>query len=688
MTRRIAGVDVGGTFTDVAIWDGESRNVILHKLLSTPDDPSRGIRDGLGAAGLRPDEIVHATTLVTNAVIERRGVPTGLITTSGYRDVIEIGNELRYDPFDLMLTLPEPLAARHRRLSVDERMGADGVPVVPPDEKQIVDAGRQLLADGVRSIAVAFFNSYRNPAHEQRAVDVLRKLDPSLSVCASAEVAPEIREYGRFSTALANAYIQPIVSKYLLELAETLEVPLFVMLSDGGITTARIAARNPINLLESGPAAGTMGAAHLASVAGWPDVIAFDMGGTTAKISLVHGGSPEIGHELEVARVERFKKASGLPVRIPVIELIEIGAGGGSIAWIDDLGLLKVGPRSAGASPGPACYALGGTEPTVTDADLYLGYLDPGRFCGGRMSLDVSMSRVALEGLASRLRIEDTTTVAAGLVEVVNNNMASAARVHVAEKGHDPRRYRMIAFGGAGPVHAYAIARLLHVPEVVFPRGAGVASAIGMLVAPRSIELTRSLLFPLDKPLWHELDGVIADLRQEAVKLLAEAGVTEDEIRFQVSAEIRYAGQGYEVNVPIATEIVDQRDAAALVHAFRAEYERRFGRSLDMRAEVVSWRFRATADAAVSDFRLVTNETTKSGSAKTGMRPVYFIEADGFVSTAVYERALLEVGDRIFGPAIIEEAESTVVVGPSGRVTVDTEHNLVMSIDYSDVPRC
>ena len=684
--RRLAGIDVGGTFTDLAIWDGDSRSLTLHKLLSTPEDPPRAMREGLEAAGFAPDAIVHATTLVTNALIERKGMRTGLITTEGYRDVIEIGKELRYDPFDLMLKLPETLVPRERRLCVRERIGAAGEVVVPLDEQAVISAGTELVRNGVESVAVAFYNSYKNPMHEARAAQLLRDSFPELAVCTSSEIAPEIREFQRFSTAVANAYIQPIVSDYLIRLEKQLGKLLFVMLSDGGITSARAAAAHPISMVESGPAAGVMGAAHLARIGEWHNVIAFDMGGTTAKISLVVGGKPEVVHELEVARIERFKKGSGLPVRIPVVELMEVGAGGGSIAWVNELGLIQVGPRSAGASPGPACYGLGGADPTVTDADLRLGYLNPDNFCGGQMALDVAAGDGALTGLGTTLNM-DETKVAYGIVEVVNNNMAAAAQVHIAEKGADPRRFSMVAFGGAGPVHAYEIARILRVPKVIFPRGAGVASAIGMLVAPRSTELSRSLLFGLESPKWNELDTVLTELRGRAVKLMRDAGVRENELSFEVSSEMRYRGQGYEINVLIPEATMHDHDTTGLSEVFRTEYARRFGRSLNMPAEAVSWRVRASAAPAIADFEpSVGGCGGNNNSAQVGHRPVFFPEMGKFVDSLVFERERIKLGDMLHGPAVIEEAGSTIVVGPSGGIRMDPQGNLIMSMMYDDDP--
>ncbi|MES9539496.1 MULTISPECIES: hydantoinase/oxoprolinase family protein [unclassified Actinomadura] len=675
---RIAGVDVGGTFTDVAVHDPVRGVVEVHKLPTTPDDPTQAIIDGLDALGGSP-LVVHGTTLVTNALIERRGAPTGLITTAGWRDVLEIANELRYDTFDLFLRRAEALVPRHLRLTVAERIGADGSEVEPLDEDAVREAGRRLVGQGVRAVAVGFINSYRNGVHERRAVEILREAFPGLTVCASSEVAPEIREYERFSTAAANAFVQPLATGYLRRLADRLGTPPMIMLSDGGITTARAASERPIALVESGPAAGAMAAAHMATTCGFKDVVAFDMGGTTAKVSLVHDGVPARTHLMEVARAHRFKRGSGFPVRVPTVDLIEIGAGGGSIAWVDDLGLLKVGPRSSGAVPGPACYGKGGTDPTVTDADLELGYLAPDSFLGGAMTLDTAAAGQALDALATRLHT-DRRTAAAGIADVVNNAMATAARLYISEQGRDPRRYRMVAFGGAGPVHAYDVARLLHIGEVVFPRGAGVASAIGMLVAPRAVECTTSLVVPLDEPDWDAVDAVLKDLEGQARAQLEEADVKPGDVRLEAAADMRYVGQGYELTVPLPLDVLRDHDTAGLVEAFETEYRTRFDRVLHgMPAQVISWRLRALSSPVVKTVELAAGDAAHS-AAPAGARPAYFTEVGGYTDTPVYRRAGLAPGTAISGPALIEETESTVVVGPAGSVRVDDMGNLVMTI--------
>jgi N-methylhydantoinase A len=565
---------------------------------------------------------------------------------------------------------------------VTERIGSDGQVVEPLDEDAVRDAGRQLLDRGVEAVAVAFINSYRNPVHELRALRLLQEAFPQLTACASAVVAPEIREYDRFSTAAGNAYVQPMTTRYLNRLGDRLGSPPMIMLSDGGITTARAAAARPIALVESGPAAGAMAAAHMAQTCGYKDVIAFDMGGTTAKVSLVHDGTPARTHTMEVARAHRFKRGSGFPVRVPTVDLIEIGAGGGSIAWVDDLGLLKVGPRSSGAVPGPACYGKGGTDPTVTDADLELGYLAPDSFLGGAMTLDTRAAQQALENLATQLDT-DRRTAAAGIADVVNNAMATAARLYISEQGRDPRGYRMVAFGGAGPVHAYGVARLLHINEVVFPRGAGVASAIGMLVAPRAVECTTSLVVSLDDPDWDAVDATIDDLEKQARAQLEEADVHPADTRLEAAADMRYVGQGYEVTVPLPLEVIRAHDTEGLLAAFETEYRTRFDRVLHgMPAQVISWRLRAMSSPAVTTVEL--DQPDSPGTpAPTGIRPAYFPETGTYVDTPVYRRAHLGQ-TKITGPALIEETESTVVVGPAGSVHIDDKGNLVMTIEHGE----
>ena len=498
MKRIGLGIDVGGTFTDIVAYDMATGRQASRKELTTPANPSLAVMAGidrlLSANKIAPEDIgrvVHATTLFSNALIERKGAPTGLITTEGFRDTLEIGRERKYELYDINILKPAPLVPRHLRLGVPERLNADGSVRAPLDEGALLEAAGRLVADGITSLAVVFLHSYANPLHERRAVNLLAKHYPELTLSASIDVAPEIREYERVSTTTINAYIKPLAELYLTALAKQvaargIAAPLLLMLSNGGLTNIEEAKRTPVQLLEFGPAAGALVAAHLGSIDAGGHILAFDMGGTTAKLSVVDDGKPTVAYSFEAARERRFIEGSGLPVRISTLELIEIGAGGGSIAHVDDIGLIKVGPSSAGSEPGPAAYGRGGNQPTVTDADLLLGYLDPEYFVGGTMVIDASAAEAAMRLLADRVS-SSVRDLAWGIHDVVNENMANAARVHIAERGKDPRRYALLATGGAGPVHAYQVAKKLGLHRLIAPPAAGVASALGLLIAPARV---------------------------------------------------------------------------------------------------------------------------------------------------------------------------------------------------------
>ena len=517
-----AGIDIGGTFTDLVVYDDATGEFVVGKTLTTPDDPSRAIEAGLAAtladAG-KPmaalGQIIHGTTLVTNALIERKGAPTALLATEGHRDSLEIGREQRYDLYDLQLEMPKPLVPRRLRFTVPGRTLANGETLAGHDldEAYVERLARELDAAGIEAVAIAFLNSYANPALERRARDAVRRAAPNMRVSISSDVVPEIREYERTSTTVANVYVQARVERYLRDLEERLARAgfggaLLLLISSGALATPQTAARFPVRLLESGPAGGALAAAAFGAAAGYDDLLSFDMGGTTAKFAVIDRGEPLLAHGFEVDRRYRFKKGSGLPINLPVIEMIEIGAGGGSIARIDSLGLLKVGPDSAGADPGPVCYGRGGTEPTVTDADLILGYLDPGFFLGGAMTLDVEAAREAIRRVVADplgLSIEEA---AWGIHQIVNEGMAGAARVHTLERGGDPRRLPVFAFGGAGPVHGYRIAAALGSTRLVVPSGAGVMSAMGFLAAPIAFDFTHSFPGRLDALDWARVNGL------------------------------------------------------------------------------------------------------------------------------------------------------------------------------------
>ena len=681
------GVDVGGTFTDLVLHDATRGITRTGKLLTTPDDPSRAIVDGIARilreAGLTPGDlhsIVHGTTLVTNTIIERTGARVGLLTTAGFRDALEIGREIRYDLYDLFLEPPPTLVPRHLRLEVPERISAQGEVLLALDETVLLAQGRALVAAGAEAIAVAFLHSYREAAHERRAGELLAPL--GLPVTLSSAVAPEIREYERTSTACANAYVQPRMQRYLRKLEADLRGTgfggaLYVMLSSGGIASLAEAMAFPIRLIESGPAAGAMAAAFIARQAGLDAVVSYDMGGTTAKMCLVENGAPDHKHDFEAGRVRRFARGSGLPLKVSVVDMIEIGAGGGSIARVEPgSGLMKVGPRSAGARPGPVCYGQGGTEPTVTDADLLLGRLDPGHFLGGEMALDQGLVQRAVEdGVAASLGMGVAET-ALGISRIVDETMAAATRMHLAEKGRDPRRYTLIAFGGAGPVHACNLARLLKMSRVVVPLGAGVASALGFLVAPPATDAVRSLVGRLERLDYPAINALYAAMRAQCDALLLEAGAVAGEIAYRAVAEMRHVGQGFEIPVPLPGLELSPADQPAIRAAFFDAYRARFGRTVeDAPIEALTWRLAASAPPIEISLR----REPSGAPAARGHRAVYF-EGVGKVQAAVLDRYALPAGSRFRGPALVEERESTCVVPPGAECHIDEHLNLVITL--------
>lgn len=692
-TIRI-GVDVGGTFTDFVLHDPRRDLVHTGKLLTTPDDPSEAIVVGIqrllkekGLAASELHSIVHGTTLVTNTVIERTGATVGLITTEGFRDVIEIGRETRYDLYDLFLEAPPTLVPRYRRREVKERMDFEGLVMTPLDEQAVATVARELVErDGVEAIAISFLHAYRNPAHERRAAEIIRKIYPDLPLTLSSEVAPEIRELERTSTACANAYVQPLMRRYLNRLEARLSDigfagRLYVMLSGGGIAAVQEAKDFPIRMIESGPAAGAMAASFLAKLAGLDRVVSFDMGGTTAKMCLVENGAPDHKFDFEAGRVRRFVKGSGLPLKVSVVDMIEIGAGGGSIARVEpSSGLMKVGPRSAGAKPGPVCYGLGGTEPTVTDADLVLGRLNPDYFLGGEMHLDLDGVRRAFkDGVARELKIPAMDS-ALGVQRIVDETMAAATRMHLAEKGRDPRRYTLIAFGGAGPVHAFNLARLLKMKRLVVPLGAGVASALGFLVAPPATDMVRSYVARLERLDWDHVNALFAAMTEEGSRLLREAGADPSKIVLKPTADMRHVGQGFEIPVPLPSTKLDPDNLAAMREAFFASYRERFGRVVeDSPIEAMSWRLACVAPGQDIRIKPVAAKDATTSDARRGTREVLF-EGLGSLPCAVYDRYALAPGATFEGPALVEERESTCCIGPDARVTVDQFLNLVIDL--------
>jgi len=680
------GVDIGGTFTDFILYDEASCEVRLFKHLTTPDDPSRGALIGLdelmalaGCSIENIDEIVHGTTLVANAVIERKGARVGLITTDGFRDVIEIGTEQRYDIYDLTLAYPEPLVPRARRLEVIERIGSDGAVITPLDEGSVIAAAEQLVSDDVDAIAVCLMHAYRNTAHERRVRELIASRHPGIAVSTSSEVVAEISEYPRFVTTCANAYVQPLMAEYLGRLQSTLTEKgfngaLHLMHSAGGLVSVEEAHDFPIRLLESGPAGGALATTWFGRKAGYENAIAFDMGGTTAKTCLIENGTAHIASYLEAGRVARFRAGSGLPIRAPVVDMIEIGAGGGSIASLDKVGLLQVGPRSAGASPGPACYGNGGAKATVTDASVALGYYDPEFFLGGRMSLDVEAAHSAHDALARTLGLSSTET-AWGIHQVVGENMASATRIHLVEKGKDPRDYAMIAFGGAGPAFAARVAHILGIREVIVPPASGAVSAFGFLTVPLSFDLVRSGPKALSQDVGNlSQDPVFVDLVAEGQERLIASGVPPEKVSAEFSADMRLIGQVHEIAVPIPSGGGYEAIRAAFEEVYQARYNQV---PKDAELEILSFRVRVSGPAP----QLAITQSDRDdagGQALKGKRQAYF--GSGFVETKIYDRQKLRPGDVFDGPAIVEEPESTTLIFPDDHVEIDAIGNICIMI--------
>jgi N-methylhydantoinase A len=686
------GIDIGGTFTDIVVYDQDSGAHFSRKELTTSDDPARGVIGGLMGLlerhGFDPRQfsrVVHATTLFTNSLIERKGARTGLLTTEGFRDTLEIGRERKYELYDIFIEMPEPLVPRNLRLEVPERLGPDGQVETPLDPAVLAERARQLVADGAESIAIVFLHSYANPAHEQEAQRLLAERHPEVFLSASCEVAPEIREYERASTTTANAYVKPLADRYLGHLESQIEelhvgAPLLLMLSNGGLTHVAEAKRNPIQLLESGPAAGALAAAWFGGQGGEHNLLAFDMGGTTAKLSLIDRGEPMVAYEFEAAREKRFIKGSGLPIKVSAIDLIEVGAGGGSIAHVDGMGLLKVGPHSSGSEPGPACYGQGGSEPTVTDADLLLGYLNPDFFVGGEMAIDRSPAEAALAPLARQTGLSPTE-VAWGIHDVVNENMASAARVHVAERGKDPRDYALLATGGAGPVHAYYVARKLGLRRVICPPSAGVASALGLLMAPARVDRVATVASRLDEVDWEAFEAAFQRLEADALEVIRDTGLPPEQARVKRLADMRYVGQAFELVIELPAGPYTAASREALQRAFEETYLQTFTRTPPgVPVEFVNLRISQRAEIPGGAVALHASGAAGGQTPLKGDRQAYFPEQRGYLEAPVYDRYLLRAGEQFTGPAIVEEKESTLVVGPGATFSVDGVGNLTVAL--------
>ncbi|TMK63450.1 MAG: hydantoinase/oxoprolinase family protein [Actinobacteria bacterium] len=681
-------VDIGGTFTDSVLLDAASGRVAVDKTLTTPGDLLVGFRrvvDGvLARAGAEPTDvhapIVHATTLITNALIEGKTAPTAFVTTQGFADVLLIRDEHRYDMYDLQIEFPEPPVPRERTFEIDERTLASGEVLTPPSDADLDRLAAAIAAADVRAVAVSLLHSYANPANERAVRDGLAQRLLGMPISVSSDLVPQMREYPRAVTTVCNAATVPLIGPYLDALERWLHERgfgggLMVMLSNGGVVSPAAAAQAPIRLVESGPAAGALAGTWYANSLGEPRLLCFDMGGTTAKSCLIERFEPDMTMEFEVARVYRFKKGSGLPVTVPSVDLVEIGAGGGSLAHVDDLGLLKVGPESAGAEPGPACYGQGGTGATVTDADLEQAFLDPNYFLGGEMPLDVEAGREALGKVASDIA-ETVPDTAAGIYEVVNQNMASGARMHAIERGVDLRGVPVLAFGGAGPVHACRVAELLESARVVFPARASVLSAFGALVSPVRIDLARTLVRELAEVDENERDALLAEMSAEGERILTDAGVPPSEVRYRFGIDARYRGQAHEITIWVGDGPDWPSTLGQTLEQFSTEYARVYGLSIpDVPVQVVTWRVAAWAPAPVVELPPLPAGTETPEPIAS--RPVRFERGADVTPTPVFARNDLGAGARIAGPALIQERETTVVLRPGWDAEVATDGSVV-----------
>ena len=679
-------VDIGGTFTDVVLETPTAR--FSTKVLTNKTTPELGVLDGitkvLALARLKPADIgliVHGTTLATNAIIERKGAVTALVTTGGFRDSIEIAYENRFEQYDIFIEKPDPLVPRTLRYTVPERMDARGGVRLALDEAAVERLADTLRAADVESVAIGFLHSYANPAHERRAGEILAKLLPEMRISLSCDVCPELREYERFSTTCANAYVQPLMARYLEQLRQRLAAdgfgcPLLMMTSGGGLTTLETAIRFPIRLVESGPAGGVILSTWTAEQLGINRILSFDMGGTTAKICLIDDGKPMASRSFEVDRRYRFMKGSGLPIRIPVIEMVEIGAGGGSLAGVDAMKRITVGPESAGSEPGPACYALGGTRPAVTDANVVLGRIDPERFAGGSIKLDPALSRIAIDAHVGMPLELDTTLAAFGVSEVVEENMANAARVHAVERGAELEGRTMIAFGGGAPLHAARLAEKLGIHDVLIPASAGVGSAVGFLRAPIAFEVVRSRFVRFSRFDADSVNAMFAEMAEEATSVV-RLGAANAPIEITRSAEMRYAGQGHEILVPLPGHPFSTADLPDLQARFEAGYRVLFGRLVPgVDIEVTAWILRAATPAPGRTADAPAPSAGKAGEdikpAASGSRVLFDPTQRDFHEVPVYSRATLRPGTTLSGPAIIAEDETTTVITAGFSAAIDS----------------
>ncbi len=677
------GCDIGGTFTDFVLLNDQTGELTINKCLTTPRDPSDAVEQGIRELELKVpgfvekmDEVIHGTTLVINSIIERKGARTGLITTKGFRDVLELGREIRYAPYDIFSEYPKPLVPRQYRLEVDERVRSDGTVLNPLDPEEAKQVVRALVSMGVESIAVCLLNSFENPAHELMIQAIIEKEAPHVSISVSYHVLPQIREYERTSTTVTNAYVKPLTGSYLAKLSGRLESigckgKLFIMLSSGGITSVETAAQFPVRIIESGPTAAVIAGQYYGKMFNLPDMFCFDMGGTTAKSCLIQRGVAGVVPTFEVGRVQRFMKGSGLTIQVPVVDLMEIGAGGGSIAKVSKLGTLQVGPESSSADPGPICYARGGEDPCVTDADLLLGYLDENYFLGGDMKLDKEgAKRGVMEKIAKPLGVTFVQAIW-GIHDLINETMAAAAKTHIAEKGGNPKIVTVAAFGGAGPVHAYGLAKKLGAPRLIVPPNAGVGSALGFFTAPRAFDLVRSHKVSLADAHFADIEKIFRELEADGEKTLKKAG-KDEAVRFERSLDMRFVGQGSETNVPLTERDFTKLRKEEIRKKFDRIYEKLYGRTYpDSAVEFINFKVRTSLPERLFKFSKLDKKNQSLKAAVKGQRPAYSGIAKDFIPYTVYDRYKLFPNATFKGPAIIEEKESTLIVGEDATVSVD-----------------
>ena len=688
------GVDIGGTFTDIALIDEATGQIYTGKVSSTPQDPSGGFMEAVQRllakqqiAAQDVAYIVHGTTVATNAIIEGKVAPTGFITTEGFRDMLEIARQIRPTLYDLQFEKPRPLVPRHHCFGVPERLDAQGQVLTPLDEDALRQVANKLRDEGVESIAVCFLHAYANPTHERRAGEIIAEVFPEAFVSLSAEVAPEFREYLRASTTVINSCIRPVVSRYLQRIEDRLAqagiaAELLVMQSSGGVYTFAAARQKPVYMVESGPAAGVIAAAHLGQAQGYDQVISFDMGGTTAKAGLIQGGTPNVTKDYEVGTTAQSgvgaTRGAGYPIRTPVIDLVEIGAGGGSIAWVDPGGILRVGPQSAGADPGPACYGQGGMQPTVTDANLVLGRLNPSYFLGGEIALDPTAAQRAIQQHCAQPLGMDLVEAAHGIVEIANTAMVNALRLVSVQRGYDPRDFALVAFGGAGPAHANRLAALTEIPVAIIPQSPGTASALGLLVTDLKHDYATTLIQRLDQVAPHALEQTFRELEAQGRETLGREGMAEAAMEFRRQADLRYVGQSHELTLPLTTEALGPAQLEQLLEQFHRTHDRAYGFSAPGEdVELVSVRLSAIgqiAKPALAPLAKAAGEATAKGR-----RPVYFAESEGYVNCPVYDRYALGAGAVVQGPAIVEEIDSTTVVHPQYQVRVDEVGQMVLT---------